>query len=48
MDKELSELKDQIEELRQEILYQSTVINKLILLINIANTDLKNHLDLLD
>lgn len=48
MDKELSDLKDQIEELRQEIRYQSILINKLILLVNIADTDLKNHLDLLD
>lgn len=48
MDQTLDDLKREIDELKQAISYQSVLLNKLILLINIADTDLKNHLDLLD
>ena len=42
------ELKEEIDSLKEIIAYQSTVINKLILLMNLADTDLKNHLHNLD
>lgn len=42
------ELKEEIDSLKEMIAYQSTVINKLILIMNLADTDLKNHLHHLD
>jgi len=42
------ELREEIDSLKEVIAYQSTVINKLILIMNLADTDLKNHLHLLD
>ncbi len=42
------ELREEIDSLKEVVAYQSTVINKLILIINLADTDLKNHLNLLD
>lgn len=42
------ELKEEIDSLKEIIAYQSTVINKLILIMNLADTDLKNHLHHLD
>ena len=48
MDQELSELRAEIEELKKSIMHHSIMMNKFILLMNIADTDLKNHMDLLD
>ena len=42
------ELKEEIDSLKEIIAYQSTVINKLILIMNLADADLKNHLHHLD
>lgn len=42
------ELREEIDSLKEVIAYQSTIINKLILIMNLADTDLKNHLHLLD
>jgi hypothetical protein len=42
------ELREEINSLKEVIAYQSTIINKLILIMNLADTDLKNHLHLLD
>ena len=42
------ELREEIDSLKEVVAYKSTVINKLILIINLADTDLKNHLNLLD
>jgi len=48
MDQTLDELKQQIKDLSDLVANNTIMINKLLLLINIADTDLKNHLDLLD
>lgn len=42
------ELKDEIESLKEVIGYQSTVINKLLLMINLSDSDLKNYLHVLE
>jgi hypothetical protein len=48
MDQKLSDLETEVDQLKQALLEQSTLINKIILLLHISETDLKNHLDLLD
>ena len=48
MDQTLDDLKQQIKDLSDLVANNTIMINKLLLLINIADTDLKNHLDLLD
>lgn len=42
------ELKEEIDSLKELVTYQSIMINKLILIINLADTDLKNHLHFLE
>ena len=42
------ELREEIDSLKEVIGYQSTLINKMILMINLSNSDLKNHLHVLD
>ena len=42
------ELKDEIDSLKEVITHQSILINKLILMINLSDSDLKNYLHLLD
>lgn len=48
MDSTVDDLKRELDELKHLVAEQSIMINKLILLVNVADTDLKNHLDLLD
>jgi hypothetical protein len=48
MDQKLSDLETEVDQLKKALLEQSTLINKIILLLHISETDLKNHLDLLD
>ena len=48
MDQTPDDLKQQLDELKDLVANNTIMINKLLLLINIADTDLKNHLDLLD
>lgn len=48
MDQTLDDLKQQIKDLTDLVANNTIMINKLLLLVNIADTDLKNHLDLLD
>jgi hypothetical protein len=48
MDQKLSELTAEVEELKKVVLQNSIMINKIILMMNVAETDLKNHMDLLD
>lgn len=42
------ELKEEIDSLKELVTYQSIMINKLILIMNLAETDLKNHLHILE
>lgn len=42
------ELKKEIDSLKELVTYQSIMINKLILIMNLAETDLKNHLHILE
>ena len=42
------DLREEINSLKEVIAYQSTIINKLILMINLSNSDLKNHLHILE
>ena len=42
------ELKDEIDSLKEVITHQTILINKLILMINLSDSDLKNYLHLLD
>lgn len=42
------DLRDEIDSLKEVVAYQSTVINKLILMINLSDSDLKNYLHLLE
>jgi len=42
------ELREEIDSLKEVIGYQSTMINKMILMINLSNSDLKNHLHILE
>jgi hypothetical protein len=42
------ELKEEIDSLKELVTYQSIMINKLILIMNLADTDLKNHLHILE
>ena len=48
MDQTLDDLKQQIKDLTDLVANNTIMINKLLLLVNIADTDLKYHLDLLD
>jgi hypothetical protein len=48
MDQELSELKEKIEFLETIVAEQGTMITKLILMIHLSETDLKDHLHVLD
>lgn len=48
MDQELSELKEKIEVLETIVADQGTMITKLILMIHLSETDLKDHLHVLD
>jgi len=43
-----NDLREEINSLKEVIAYQSTIINKLILMINLSNSDLKNHLHILE
>ena len=43
-----NDLKTEIESLKEVVSYQSEIINKLILMINLSDSDLKNYLHLLD
>ena len=42
------ELIDEINQLKELVAYQSTTINKLILMINLSDSDLKNYLHILE
>lgn len=42
------DLKKEVEDLKEVVAYQAILLNKLIVLVNLADTDLKNHLHLLD
>lgn len=42
------DLRDEIDSLKEVVAYQSTLINKLILMINLSDSDLKNYLHLLE
>jgi uncharacterized coiled-coil protein SlyX len=48
MDQEFSELKERIEALETIVTEQGTMITKLILMIHLSETDLKDHLHVLD
>jgi hypothetical protein len=48
MDQELSELKEKIAFLETIVAEQGTMITKLILMIHLSETDLKDHLHVLD
>jgi len=48
MDKELNDLRKELSDLKELVAYQSGMINKFILLFNISDTDLKNHLEILE
>ena len=48
MDKELNDLRKELSDLKKLVAYQSVMINKFILLFNISDTDLKNHLEILE
>lgn len=48
MDKELNDLRKELSDLKELVAYQSVMINKFILLFNISDTDLKNHLEILE
>ena len=42
------ELRDEIDSLKEVITHQTILMNKLILMINLSESDLKNYLHLLD
>lgn len=42
------ELVDEVNSLKELVAYQSTIINKLILMINLSDSDLKNYLHILE
>ena len=42
------ELNEEINSLKELVAYQSTLINKLILMINLSDSDLKNYLHILE
>ena len=48
MDNRHDDLREEIDSLKEVIAYQTTVINKLILMINLSNSDLKNRLHILE
>lgn len=48
MDQELSELKKRVNSLETIVAEQSAMITKLILIFHLSDTDLKNHLHVLD
>ena len=42
------ELVDEVNSLKELVAYKSTIINKLILMINLSDSDLKNYLHILE
>jgi hypothetical protein len=48
MDSSMSELADRVEALESQLKELQVLINKMILMMNLAETDLKEHLYLLD
>jgi len=48
MDRTIDELIKEVDQLKEVVAYQTDLINKIIVMIHIADTDLKNHLDMLN
>jgi hypothetical protein len=48
MDQELSELKKEVETLKEILMEHTKLLNNIILIMHLSETDLKNHFDLLD
>lgn len=48
MDNRYDDLREEINSLKEVIGYQSTIINKMLLMINLSNSDLKNYLHILE
>lgn len=48
MDRTIDDLKEELDSLKQLVAEQSVLLNKLITIIHLSNTDLKDHLYLLD
>ncbi len=48
MDRTSDDLEKEIQSLKQAVIDQGVLLNKIILMIHLSNSDLKNHLDILD
>lgn len=48
MDRTIDELTTEVNQLKEVVTNQTALINKIIVMMHIADTDLKNHLDMLD
>lgn len=48
MDRTIDELTTEVNQLKEVVANQTALINKIIVMMHIADTDLKNHLDMLD
>jgi hypothetical protein len=48
MDSDMSELADKINNLEDQLTELYSLVNRIILMIHVADTDLKNHTHLLD
>ena len=48
MDNRYDDLREEINSLKEVIGYQTTIINKMLLMINLSNSDLKNYLHILE
>ncbi len=48
MDRTIDELKTEVENLKELVANQTVLLNNIITMMHIADTDLKNHLDMLN
>jgi len=48
MDRTIDELITEVESLKELVTRQSQILNNIIVMMHIADTDLKNHLDMLE
>ena len=48
MDRTIDELDKEIKDLKQALAYQNSLLNKLIMILHMSDTDLKDYLHILD
>jgi hypothetical protein len=48
MDRTIDELIAEVKSLKELVSRQSEILNNIIIMIHVSDTDLKNHLDILD